>query len=251
MSYSKQFSDEELTAFLDGEFDHTPAEQIKTALKSDAALNDRLMRLKIDREVMMSAFSSLSSLAPDYEETTQAKANSKNNGFDFTKLSKIAATIIVAMSIGFGLSHITHRPGTKIWHDYVAIYQTLYTTETLAHIQQSETSALPELKRVLSAIEKDIDLSELTSIQNLDYKRGQLLAVNNMPIVQLAYLSGSTPVALCIMKSRLGKAYRPQIGTMHNLNSAHWSDGKHDYLLIGAIGNQSITTTAEHFVNSI
>lgn len=251
MSYSKQFSDEELTAFLDGEFEHTPAEQIKTALKSDAALNDRLMRLKIDREAMINAFSSLTSLAPNFEETIQTDVQNTNNGFDFTKLSKIAATIIVAMSIGFGISQITHRPDTKIWHEYVAIYQTLYTTETLAHIQQSETSALPELKRVLSAIGKDIDLLELTSIQNLDYKRGQLLAVDNMPIVQLAYLSGSIPVALCIMKSRLGKAYKPQIGTMHNLNSAHWSDGKHDYLLIGAIGNQSITTTAEHFVNSI
>ncbi len=59
----RSFSDEELTAFLDGEEDHAPVADIKSALQSDTALAQRLDALRIDRQIIVAAFTAWSSQA--------------------------------------------------------------------------------------------------------------------------------------------------------------------------------------------
>lgn len=61
----RRFTDEELTAFLDGEEDHAPVAEIRSALKADADLAQRLDALRIDRQVIVAAFAAWSSQAGD------------------------------------------------------------------------------------------------------------------------------------------------------------------------------------------
>ncbi len=59
----RRFTDEELTAFLDGEEDHAPVTEIRSALKADADLAQRLDVLRIDRQLIVAAFGAWSSKA--------------------------------------------------------------------------------------------------------------------------------------------------------------------------------------------
>ena len=59
MMQDRNFTDEELTAFLDGEDDLAPVAEIELALKSDAALEQRVEALRIDIQTIIDCFQNM------------------------------------------------------------------------------------------------------------------------------------------------------------------------------------------------
>jgi len=60
----RQFSDEDLTAFLDGEADANLSEAIESALIEDGVLSQRLADLHLDKDDLKAAFDDLLETAP-------------------------------------------------------------------------------------------------------------------------------------------------------------------------------------------
>ena len=65
--------------------------------------------------------------------------------------------------------------------------------------------------------------------------RAQILGYDDAPIIQLAYLRGDTPYAFCITLAD-GPARTMTQTRREGLATSSWSDGTHDFLLIGGQG---------------
>lgn len=246
MTEQHDFTDEQLVAFLDGEFDHTPAEEIKAALDHSEELNARLKLLTLNKTAMSDAFDALGQTAPSYEDIMGAdKTKASNDNFNFVK---IAAVAIVAAGIGIFASPIIQQDRFEDWHEYVAAYQALYATDTLVHVNNDEQATEEELQRVASKLEKDISITDLKIDEKLEYKRGQVLNYKGRPLLQFAFLSREgAPVALCVMRSLTQKQESVSTGEIENMQSAHWSNGSFDYMLIGPLSAKEIESYANQF----
>ena len=77
------------------------------------------------------------------------------------------------------------------------------------------------------------DLTAAAEVENLKFRRAQMLGLDGAPLVQIAYLAdGNVPVAICITKVDQD-AYAPQTETLLGLASAHWVEDGYGYLVIG------------------
>lgn len=231
----RHFSDEELVAYLDGEAELALVDQIHAALQSDPVLNRRLDALRLDLDALRDSFDLLepSPQVIDAPFAAEARMRPPPRG-TWRPLATSALAASVALVVGFGLGQ--RSSDQKGWIDYVAAYQALYTTATLDHIAQSPDQLDAELTRVSAVIGKEIALDHLTGIRDAEYKRGQVLSFEGRPLVQLAFATpDGVPIALCIIRSSGGTTGAQPMAEMQleGLSAASWSDGGHDYLLIG------------------
>lgn len=232
MSVDRHFTDEEITAYLDGETEFAPVEEIEAALEEDEALQERMASMTFDADRFDEAFKGLLPEAPAMPSLLPKKPEliyrpSKGYG-------RIAAAACLALAMGFGAGTLLTAQEEDGWHEYVAAYQALYITKTLDHVDRPREVAEAELTRVTNAIGIDISLDQLSSQEGLNYKRGQVLGYEGKPLIQLAFLTDDgKPIALCIIKSRGGQKSNMDVGQMEGMKSATWSNGEFDFLLIG------------------
>ncbi len=258
MSAKREFSDEELVAFLDGENDFAPVSEIRAALDKDVSLQARLQQLSIDTDLIRETFSrvgpALETAVPaggivsDFSAAPAVPVR-QSRSFSF---SQMAAAAILALGIGFGVSTLTTDGGDRSWQDYVASYQALYATSTLAHIERPQDEMSAELTRVSAAIGKAIEFDAVGNTLGVDYKRAQILSYKGQPLIQLAFLSqGGVPYALCILKTGEGSADKVVLDEMQGMSSAFWSNGEYEYLLIGGDDESVISQLAKHYAARI
>ena len=251
MSDEQTFSDEQLTAYLDGETEHIPADDIRAALQTDAELKARLDRLAMDTGTVSGAFDRLLERAPDMPEldpVSKVPAPVRQT----PHLIQLAASIALALVVGAVAGYFIKSDGLENWHDYVAAYHALYIDDTLDHIDRPDETLLAELERVGGAIGKTLDLPVLKGIDGLDYKRGQLLGFENKPLVQLAFLSDNeVPFALCIIHSDSRGNGELTISELQGMSAASWTAGGYDYLLIGGDDPDLIRSVADGLAGRI
>lgn len=243
MTTETGFSDEELTAYLDGELDQATAGRIDAALARDAALRQRLDALHVPVETVRAAFDGLLDAAPPMPQLPPAEAPRQRRALT-PVLSAVAGLAIGAWVGGFALKGADQPQ--KDWMAYVAAYQALYVDETLTVVDQPAPVMEAELQRLGAIMERDF--AAVRGDPALSFKRGQLLGFEGRELVQLAFLSpGDAPVALCIIRS-------PDAGTaeivatrLEDLAAAHWSADGYSYLLIGGDDEALIREAAERF----
>lgn len=257
MNTPRTFSDEELTAFLDGEADDVLLEEISEALETDAELEERMAGLEIPMAAITGAFDQMLADAPAMPalptlkdavpEPTKAPEPANTNaplkwawGLG-TFGTGIAAGLAVALFTGFG----TPEPAPRGWVSFVASYQTLYTTTTLAGLNPSEAEAALQLASVSEGI--GIDLAGLPQAEGLTFRRAQLLGFNGKPLVQISYLrDDGTPVALCIIPAGPDEKGL-SMGAAEGLDVARWNTPGFGFLLIGGQDGEPLAREAETF----
>ncbi len=249
MSQQLSFSDDELTAWLDGEAEQSRANLIKDAMERDPVLRAHIENLSIDMDAMKTAFDSLLTKAPkmpviDAGESVPKPANTWSGWRSATA----AIAIIAAGAVGY----ISANTQDTSWRGYVAAYQALYINETLASIDRADDALDEELSRISNAIAKSIDLSALQAVDALNYKRAQVLGFEGRPLIQLAFLTDQgDPVALCIIRAEDGEAMSTVLKDMEGMSSASWADESFEYLLIGSGDDALIEKAAKAFSSTI
>ncbi len=247
MSQKREFSDEELVAYLDGEEDFAPVDEIKAALESNAALAVRLTSLRVDRDVIAASFSELA--AEDRPRPVLPERISPRQSFS---MGSMAAAAMIALLLGYGAGFFTGNKSDFGWREYVAAYQALYANSTLAHINQTSDAKAAELKSVAAAIGKTINPVDVQISPSVDYKRAQILNHDGRPLIQLAFLSSTgEPLALCIIRSGQDKIASVATETMEGMSAAYWSKDGYEYLLIGGTDQGLINDLAARFAASI
>jgi anti-sigma factor RsiW len=222
----RYFTDEELVAFLDNEPDFAPVDDIRRALRSDQALQRRLEALTLDPAAIAEDFAddvprhSLLPLTPR-----------KGRRGIVSALSAVAAAVLLAA--GFMAGSLSTKP-LNGWTEYVAAYQALYSSSTLAHVAATPAEQQTELDRVGASIGKAIPLSKLSVFPDVSYARAQVLSFEGRALIQLAFLTSTgEPVALCIIRSANVPDSQPSQTTMEGMSAASWTHGGYEYILIG------------------
>lgn len=245
MNERQTFTNEELTAFLDGEVDEPLAQDISNALENDAELRARLDDLQIDTGQIKSAFDGLLETAPPVpaalEEPPPEQSVTRNLSWQ-----AIAATALLCLLIGGGIGSFISGAKPETWRDYAATYHALYINRTLSQIDQSSTEAAAQLAEVSTALGKTIDFAALSQTDQLDYKRAQILGFEGRPLVQLAFLSeDGAPIALCIMRAYNTADRDVHVNQMRGMSAASWTTGDFEYLLIGGSDKTLIEKAAQ------
>jgi anti-sigma factor RsiW len=237
-------TDEQLTAYIDGELPPDEAARVEAILDADERGAARLAFLSRGSLRFGQAFEPLLAAAPKAEleamlETLSAEATSISKPVPASRrgfLGALAACLVagaVADRTFIGLQrHLLAKDESSEWRAAVAEYIALYTPDTLAGAVPSREAqaaqlAIPEGKLGLALSPETI------ALPGVDFKRALLLQYDDKPLAQIAYLDPETgPMALCIVRSENG-AKPPQVEGRKGMNVIYWSNLSHAFMLIG------------------
>ncbi len=238
--------DERLTAFLDGELGAAACEELALAIEADMVLQQRITNLQFDQNSLLSAYGSLQ--APDMihqialnDQFDQKETRERSWGFGTMLIA--ASALIAAFVIGMFSNELgvgfRESSGQQIainaklgWRQSVASYMALYTKSTLDRIPFSEQSNQNSLSHLSGDLELAL-IADHIAVDELQFRRGQILDLGGKPLVQLAYLDhGTTPVAFCIIKGSKGKKSM-QFEQRNGMAIAHWASENHGFMVIG------------------
>ncbi|MBB4478992.1 anti-sigma factor family protein [Rhizobium etli] len=239
-------SDEDLTAFIDGELTAEDAARIEAILKKDEHVAERLEFLARASLPFEQAFAPLLQEAPreklermldaiparEGAKSAVAPAFASRRRF----LAALAASLVAGIAIDravLGLGRgFSAKDENSEWRAVVADYISLYTAETLAGPSPARGSQAAQL----APLDEKLGLSlspEAVSLPGVDFKRALLLQYDGKPLAQIAYLDPETgPMALCIVRSDAG-AKAPELESRKGMNVVYWSNGRHAFMLIG------------------
>ncbi|MBX5181430.1 anti-sigma factor [Rhizobium sp. NZLR5] len=251
-------SDEELTAFIDGELTAEEAARIETMVNEDESVAERLEFLARASLPFEQAFAPLLAEAPRQKLQTMlaailARKSTKSiSAPTFATrrhfLGALAASLIAGIAIdrafiGIGKG-FSARDENSEWRAVVADYISLYTPETLAGAVPARDVQTAQL----GSLDEKLGLSlspEAVSLPGIDFKRALLLQYDGKPLAQIAYLDPETgPMALCIVRSDAGPK-APDLENRKGMNVVYWSNETHAFMLIGHAAADRMTAIAE------
>ncbi|ABC89561.1 hypothetical conserved protein [Rhizobium etli CFN 42] len=251
-------SDEELTAFIDGELTAEEAARIETMVNEDKSVAERLEFLARASLPFEQAFAPLLRDAPrerleamlaaiparESAKSAAVAAFATRRGL----LGALAASLVGGIAIdraviGIG-RNFSAKDENSEWRAVVAEYISLYTPETLAgHVPAREEQAAQ-----LSPLDEKLGLSlspEAVALPGIDFKRALLLQYDGKPLAQIAYLDPETgPMALCIVRSDAGPK-APDVESRKGMNVVYWSNATHAFMLIGHAPADRMTAIAD------
>ena len=227
-------TDERLTAYLDGELEKEDAAEIEAALAASAELADRLAALDVPIGQIRAAFDQTLDLAPPAPPLPPV---TKQNTTPW--LAAIAAAAV----LGFGLGGVMFRQASPDWTEVVANYQSLYVTDTLA----APPLAPPEQRMSVAALSGrlGVDLVPLIDLDDIQFRRAQMLGFNGEPLVQMAYFAeGAVPIAICVTPIT-GPDTATNHSRMFGMEAVSWTANGHGYLIIGGDDPSLVKALAE------
>ncbi|MBY2942137.1 MULTISPECIES: anti-sigma factor family protein [Rhizobium] len=252
-------SDEDLTAFIDGELTVEEAARVEAMVNEDEATAERLEFLARANLPFEQAFAPLLAEAPRQKleamlaaiPAQQSARPASTPAFATRRrfLGALAASLVAGIAvdravigIGRGLSA---KDENSEWRAVVADYISLYTAETLA----GPVPGREDQAAQLAGLDEKLGLSlspEAVSLPGIDFKRAQLLQYDGKALAQIAYLDPETgPMALCIVKSDKGPK-PPDLESRKGMNVVYWSNATHAFMLIGRIPVDRVQELAEN-----
>lgn len=235
------FSDATLTAYLDGELDPQEAAQIARAIKSDPQLADQVAGLMIPMDALRKTMAVETLAAPKMPAHMLPDGSSARVKPRYW----VPAALAASFALGVVLTPLL-RPSDDInWTTAVASYQALYVTETLAAPVQPIAAQSAVLARATT--EFGVDLSGALALQDLEFKRAQMLGFDGRPLLQVAYLTqDGTPMALCLI-SVDGPDQAPVSSVNFDLAGVSWTRDGVGYFLVGGQDTATVTALSETF----
>lgn len=258
-------SDEELTAFIDGELEEDHCARLLDLIERDPAVAARVEHLSRASLPYGEAFQPLLDAAPAADlqrmlDGMTAPPVAANAVVPLTRrrlFGAIAASVaagvlgdrLLVRLFGTGdgdeLADDDGGPDREHhWHGVVAQYMGLYTRETLGGATPGHDAQSAQL----AALNRPLNLSltpEAVEVAGAEFRRAQILSYDDMPLAQITYLDPrSGPLALCILR-RPGTVRGVEQEMRGGLSIAYWNGQDHAALLIGRLPPQDLTTKAE------
>ncbi|NNU38799.1 anti-sigma factor [Rhizobium sophorae] len=252
-------SDEDLTAFIDGELTAEDAARIQTMVNEDERTAERLEFLARANLPFEQAFAPLLSEAPREKlaamlaviPVQQSARSGPAPAFATRRrfLGALAASLIAGIAIdraviGIGIGKgFSAKDENSEWRAVVADYISLYTAETLA----GPVPGREDQAAQLAGLDEKLGLSlspEAVSLPGIDFKRALLLQYDGKALAQIAYLDPETgPMALCIVKSDAGPK-AADLESRKGMNVVYWSSATHAFMLIGHAAAERMSAIA-------
>ena len=246
MTDRRNFTDLDLSCYLDGEAAPDLVSALTAALKTDPALQARLETLRAAQSPFDAAFEAALKLAPEMPALPPAQPRAANSNW------KIAlASAAVGAIAAFGLTWATApAPQKSRWIDDVALYQSLYVAETLAGINIAPAQSQAQLDHVSRSL--GFDLTNLPQVAGLTLKRVQQLAYNGKPLAQITYVNAvGNPVALCIFRTNGENTPAIKSQLLRGQSAFTWTEDGYGLLLIGPMDDPGLADAAKTFQRAL
>jgi len=247
------YTDEELTAYLDGEVAADTAAKIAAAAQTDPVVAHRIEELAVDTDVLKAAFEPLLGVAQSRNLPHKLACAGSRHVANHPKRSSdlfIVGSYVAAIIIGVFLGWLFLTPKSD-WRIEVAHYQALYIPDTLTPITPDKTRLQSEFSRASDVLGLVLQPSDFSNIDGLKLRRAQVLGYNGMPLVQIAFtLPDGTPIAFCILRQS-GKASNTAPDVLVGLAAASWSTATHRFLAIGGDDVANILSLANKLESRI
>lgn len=212
--------DARLVAYLDGVLPEAGRRTLERDLETDADLKARLDAMQVDLARVRAELDAV------LDEAPQAGLTEKPG----LGIVGYAAAACFALALLFGGWSLGRQGPSEDWRDFAAAYHLLYRTETLAGERVGDGG----IGVVSSALGRD--LSPLTEVQGLDFRRAQVLGWQDQPLVQLAYLDAQgRPFAICVIEASESSPLM-ETAERHGLPTASFHTGVFQVMVIGAAG---------------
>ena len=225
-------SDEMLTGFLDGALTQAESDEIAAALSASPELQQRLETLRVPTADLKAGFDALLGEAPAMPDFAAPEESAGWGQW---------AAVAAALFVGFGLGGWFLRPAAPDWVDVVANYQSLYVTETLS-VPAMQAADRQNTMAVLSE-RLGLELSPLVGLGEIEFRRAQMLGLNGAPLIQMAYLDGDVPIAICVTPV-LADDSDVTSDVLYGLQAASWIEGGFGFLVIGGDDRALISKVA-------
>lgn len=247
MQKHSHISDEQLVAFSDGQCETQEQHLINNALVTDKNLQARLSRISmVNSHQLKNAFGLELTHAPvdrlesfldeAVDQVPTGTAKEPPSRFIMAVLLLLA---VLAGALGRDAGRLIVPVEINNWRESVAVYQMLYTQETLANVTSKDSDRELMRKRLSRLSGLDIKLFDLNKY-GLNFKRGQILDFKGSKLVQLAYLSTSgKPVAICFLNKKQSDA-KNTAETRHGLNVVHWVRNGIPVMIIGDLPSSEL-----------
>jgi anti-sigma factor RsiW len=239
-------SDEVLVGYLDGALPPDRRAEIEALRADDATLEARLQALDVDVGAIRAAFDAHLSSAPvDILRRRLAPGTPRPQPLSHGARPwlRLAAAVLIGAVLGYGGSRLFTGSPNSDWRVAVADYQVLYTTDTLKPLASDPATLQRQVSLAAAALGKPVTV-DMLQVAGLELKRAQVLAFNDHPLVQFAYLDpAGTPIAFCATLS--AGAYVPRKSTtIKGLATSFWSKGGISYMVIGGQETAAINNIA-------
>jgi len=231
---ASRFSDEQLIAYIDGQSAPDEVENIEAALLNNKALCCQLDELSVDLSALPAAFAQLQPektfVVPVTDEVTHKSP----------KQHLLVASMVFALLASF-IAGSQFNSATPDWRNYVAAYQSLYSSQTLANVETTDLEKERQLQSVAAAIGKKISLAEISVLPDVSFVRAQVLQFEGKTLahISLQTMTG-VPIALCILPQQNSKPKPPTLTTAEGLSASYWDEAGYGYFLIGGTDERLI-----------
>lgn len=261
------FTDEDLTAYLDGELDAATRARLESALERQSDLRRRLDALGAGGRPFRTSFDSLLEQAPSerlrdmLDQVGQAEPVAPPARASW-RPAAVAAVLLSVFLAGAGIDRIAqygfaHLPPSESgifgageseeWREAVAADLGLFTKAGVASIPAREGKDARELDALAQGLGMALPLEKVT-LAGPEVKRADLLQYEGRPLGQILYLDPRHgPMALCILRSEEPTAPL-RMEERSGFNVAFWADGVFTYMLIGRNPAEDIRRFADSLI---
>ena len=237
MGEKRTYSDAVLQAYLNGLADAETAAQLERAVETDPTLEARLMAMDPLAAQVKDAFASI----PSSERVATLKADLSASEPETLRArsfprAPLAACVIFALGLGFAAAWFAKPDSAPGWQEQIAIYQALYTEETIGAIHPTEDGLTAQFAKAEATLGRSIDRKVLETLPGLTLKRAQILGLEGAPIVQIVFADeAGVPVAFCMIRLDGTGAKKTAITseTLAGLASTSWKEAGYGYMVVG------------------
>jgi len=246
MTDRREFTDLDLSCYLDGEAAPDLMAALDAALNTDAKLQARLDQLRAAQNPFDEALEAALKLAPNMPALPPAQPSAHPRAANSNwkiGLAGVAVGAVAALGLTWATTPAPQKPR---WIDDVALYQSLYVAETLALINIAPQKNQAQLAQISQAL--GFDITNLPQVADLTLKRVQQLGYDGKPLAQLSFVNAAgNPVALCVLRTNAPdtKTIKPQI--LRGQSAFTWTKDGFGLLLIGPPDDPSLEDAAKTF----
>ncbi|WP_170418901.1 hypothetical protein [Ruegeria atlantica] len=228
-----KFSDETLKAYLEGNANVAEAAAIEAAVETDPALEQRLMGLDPLAPVVHSVFENIPADAPQIELPESVPVYAAQTSGGLWRLMAVAASVaVVAVSATFWAT----RPEPMGWAEQAAIYQSLYSPDTIASLDSSPAALDAQFAQAEAQLGRSLNQDALEVLPGLELKRAQILSFKGKPLIQVVFADDQgQPLAFCVIRQGEGAPAKDvKLAAISGVATATWAQDGYGYMLIGS-----------------
>lgn len=251
-------AEDRLLAYVDGHLSPEEAAQIERALASDAEARALVDALRASALPFADAVETLIPV-PDLSDIKDRVASPPvaQRSARPAWLS-IAAALAIFFAAGLLAGQHVFPPAPQEptkwarWMDDIASYQALYTRDTLNKNNTPEKRRQGQMARVSRALGQEIAAPDFTG-QKAHYRYAKLFAIDDAPLVQIAYLPETgAPFSLCMTKTDAAD-HEPRYSTRRGMQMATWRHNGVAWIFVGGVSRadmESYVSTARAQISS-